>query len=82
VDGRLLQITPDLVDQQSLEILSDLQRQIRSLQQTLDRECCGVVGRIMHGAPVEPGQHTAEVQEQECGATRVFHLVLDGQIID
>lgn len=56
-----------VITQDEIETLIGLENQIRNLQRMFERQAADVLDRLMAGATVEPGTHTAEIEETREG---------------
>ena len=72
-------MAPAVVAQRDLDMIIGLDNQIRSLREMRDAQCGALLTRMLAGCPVEPGHHSASLQQSGNGATRTFSLVFDGR---
>lgn len=71
-----LMAAQDTVTQEELEILIGFENQIRQLQRLRSHQRGAIVDRLLAGAAIEPGTHTAEIQTDRTGGDLVTRLVI------
>lgn len=62
------------VAQADLEMIIGLENQIRSLVRIYNRQTSAILTRLIAGAEIEAGTHTAELEEDTCGPVRATTL--------
>jgi hypothetical protein len=72
-------LTPAAISQRDLDVIIGLDNQIRALQQMRNERCADLLSRILSGQEVEPGCHSANLNQAGSGAFRSFRLCLDGR---
>lgn len=69
------------VPQEELALVAALTQQIDRLLLTRNQHCQRIAERLLEGAGVDPGRHTAEIVRIPRGPSCVFQLVVDGRRI-
>lgn len=69
------------IRQEELEAIVAIDCQICELLRLREKRCGPVLDRLIEGVPVEPGAHSAELDLDAGGATRLVHLVINGRRI-
>ena len=77
----LLKFAPEPLAQRDLAMIVGIENQIHALRVILEEKCGAALDRLLSGAPVEPGEHSAEVHRSDRHGTRVQSLRVDGRRI-
>jgi len=54
----------EVIEQSEIETLYGFQNQIRALERIVNEQSAALLRRLLAGSPVEPGTHTAEIEQQ------------------
>lgn len=76
-----LRVFPNSVPQADLDVVANLDQQIERLRLQRNRQCQQITDRLLAGAAIDNGPHTAELVKSGRGATSVFYLVINGRKI-
>jgi hypothetical protein len=75
----VFQLAAPVISQTEVEIILDLEAQIRRLRRTHAERCANILDRYDSGEPVEPGSHSVTVETTTVGARRIARLYIDGR---
>lgn len=76
--GKLVYIGQGMVEQEELETLILMQNQIAAIQEMYDQRVADILDRLLSGATVEHGIHTAR-PDRSGGRCQVTRLILNGR---